>query len=230
MSTHVATLALVLWSLAGGTAWAQENDPSPEPIPAAFAAIKAAPADKRGLKEAAVVNNGKDEEEEGAEMPSSITYYQAGTKDYATTMTVTDLSLCKRPSEREICASFRAMISGPPPALGTDVTHSRIGGSGYHTMFLARVEGVKLDGVDAATTFLGGDTQDSPQCSLIVYVYARRGSNLVQLTAPVGRCNAPVRPKEGDVAYYRRACLSRKTLEQASAVGKQLVELFRLER
>jgi len=164
-------------------------------------------------------------------MPSTIDYSQTGSHDYGTFMSVTDLSLCQRPSERAICKSFRKMISAAPPPLGADVSESRIGGSGYRTYYLARVDGVKLEGVDAATVFLGGDTQDAPPAgSLSLYVYARRGSNLIQMTTGVGRCTAPPGPNEEDAAYYRRACTNPTVLARANAAGKRLVELFRLAR
>ncbi len=162
-------------------------------------------------------------------MPSTIDYSLKGSHDYGTFMSVTDLSLCRRPAQRATCESFGKMISAAPPPLGAEVTGSRIGGSGYATFYIARVDGVKLEGVDAATAFVGGDTQDPPAgSSLSLYIYARRGSNLIQLTTGIGRCTGTPRPKEKDAAYYRRACANRTVLAKATAEGKRLVELFRL--
>lgn len=85
--------------------------------------------------------------------------------------------------------------------------------------------------VDAAAAFLGGDNQDAPPAGqLSLYVYARRGSNLIQLTTGVGACTSPPGPQEKDDAYYRRACANGQVLARADAAGKRLVELFRLER
>jgi hypothetical protein len=160
-------------------------------------------------------------------MPTTIDYFQTGSKDYGTFMSVTDLSLCLRPSQRATCESFRKMISDAPPPLGAEVTDTRIGGSGYATFYLTRIDGVQLAGVDAAMAFLGGDTQDPPAGSARLYIYARRGSNLIQMTTDVGRCTSPPRPNEKDVANYRRACANPTVLARASAAGKRLVELFR---
>ena len=166
---------------------------------------------------------------EGEELPSAKAYFEAGSKDYTTSMTVTDLSLCQRPAEHAICAAFHSLISAAAaPSLGTDVTDTRIGGAGYRTVFLARLEGVELTGADKAFVFLGGDSQDPPQSALAVYVYARRRTNLVQLTAAVGRCEAPAQPNESDAAYYRRVCLGERVLARAKAVGLKLVSRFRL--
>jgi hypothetical protein len=162
-------------------------------------------------------------------------------------MAVTDLSLCRRPSERAICSAFRAVIAGPLPVLGEDLTDSRIGGVGYRTVFLARVEGVKFAGVDSVVAWLGADSQDPPASEVVLYVYAQRGSNLLQLSGPVGRCATPVpesfwkdSPQEADTAmareklrrrddaYYRSACVTPEILRRADATGKRLADLFRL--
>lgn len=221
----LVALASLLCALASGLAPAQDKPRDTTPAPAAFAAVKAAPADLRHLSPIFTVNK---EEDEGGEMPDTIDYYQTGSHDYGTFMSVTDLSLCRRSAQRATCKSFRKMISAAPPPLGAEVTATRIGGSGYATFYLARVDGVKLAGVDAVTAFLGGDTQDPPAGSVHLYIYAQRGSNLIQMTTGVGRCTAPPRPNEKDAAYYRRACANPSVLAKASAAGKRLVELFRL--
>lgn len=229
MSLHspaiLVALASLLCALASGPPATQGKPRDATPTPAAFPAIKTAPADHRHLSPRLFVH---DEGDEGGEMPTTIDYFQTGSRDYGTFMSVTDLSLCRRPSERAICESFRRMISAAAPPLGADVTETRIGGSGYRTVYLARIDGVKLAGVDAATAFLGGDTQDPPAVSLSIYIYARRGSNLIQVTTGVGHCTAPPRPNEKDAAYYRRACADPTVLARSSTAGKRLVELFRL--
>ncbi len=241
---------LVLFTLVGHLAGSPAVTPGPPPsrqaIPPSLSAIKAAPADMGPLRRT-VVERDPDPEDEGSEMPPVIYYDQARTKDFGTFLAVTDLSLCQRPSEREICAAFRQMISGPLPATGDDVSNSRIGGVGYATIFIARVDGVQLAGVDRMVAFLGGDTQDGPVTRVVLYIYAQRGSNLLQLTTPAGDCHgavpdrfrqapapgatpipeAKVRAEED--AYYRRACRNEATLRQARAAGSRLVELFRLK-
>jgi hypothetical protein len=219
--------AFLLCSLASGPAATQDKPQVTTLPPAAVAVIKTAPADHQRFT--ASFSNSNEEDEDGNQ-PSTIYYYQKGSRDYWTFMSVTDLSLCRRPSQRATCKSFDRMISAAPPPLGTDVTDSRIGGGGYATIFFARVDEVTLDGVDAATAFIGGDTQDPPAASVTLYIYARRGSNLIQMTTKAGRCTALPKPNEKDAAYYRRACVNRTVLAKANAAGKRLVELFRLAR
>ncbi len=145
-------------------------------------------------------------------------------------MTVTDLRLCKRPVEKEICRAFAGMIAHAPPALGTDITGTRIGGSDYRTVFLAPAGPLEYPGVDRLRVFLGVDSQDLPLGYLTLYVYAKKGSSLIQLTTRVGECSALAKPNESDVAYYRRNCVSKQILQKAKSKGKELTELFRLER
>jgi hypothetical protein len=115
-----AALAFLL-PLFAGTSQAAD-----EALPPSFAAIVTAPSDLSGLEMHSVTNH--DGDGEGEEMPSAKVYYEAGSKDFATSMTVTDLSLCKRPAEHAICLAFRNQISAAAPALSTDITNTRIGG------------------------------------------------------------------------------------------------------
>lgn len=202
-------------------------DSSADRPPAPLDVITTVPLNPGTFRRHFIVNH--DGDGIGEEQPSSILYVKKG-KDLRTSMTVTDLLLCKRPSEQDICRAFDRMISASRPPLGTDVTLTRIGGSNYRTVFLAGVDSVDYTGVDRFTAFLGGDSQDLPLSDLVVYVYAKKGSSLVQLSASVARCNALVKPGESDVAYYRRNCVSPAILEKASSRAKELTELFRLER
>ncbi|HVR08318.1 MAG TPA: hypothetical protein VMW75_09740 [Thermoanaerobaculia bacterium] len=227
MKSLSLAFAFLLCSPASGPAATQDKPQVTTPPPAAVAVINTAPADHQRFTASFSSSN---EEDEDGNQPPTIDYFQKGSRDDGTFMAVTDLSLCRRPSQRATCQSFGKMISAAPPPLGTDITDSRIGGGGYATIFFARVDEVALDGVDAATAFIGGDTQDPPAASATLYIYARRGSNLIQLTTKAGRCTALPRPKEKDVSYYRRACVNRTVLAKASAAGRRLVELFRLAR
>lgn len=72
--------------------------------PAIFDSIKTAPTNSLNLTPYYSVN--QDGDGLGEELPSSIMYFKKGSKEYSTSMTITDLSLCKRPLEAEICQSF----------------------------------------------------------------------------------------------------------------------------
>src|SRR5581483_5193941 len=131
----------------------------------------------------------------------------------------------------------------PRPAMGDYVTDSRIEDNGAATVYLAPLEGAKLAGVDRMTAFVGGVTQDAPLVEPYVYVYAQRGTNLLELSASLGACEFKVphsfyedpgrerseaeqRRREND--YYRRACVTPKVLARARAAAQHLAELFRL--
>jgi hypothetical protein len=219
------TLALVL--LAPGARAADARKAPQEKVPQPLELITAAPADP-GLKRVFLVNQGGDSErEEGAELPSSI-MYSLDDKDFGTFMAVTDQRLCKRPSEKEICKAFVGLIAGPPPQLGKEVTGTRIGGSGYGTVYLKQISGINYLGVDRFTAFLGADSQDPPLSGLNLYIYAQKGTNLIQISVSVGKCAKPVKRGEKDEAYYRRSCVSDVILEKAMAAGKMAAERFRL--
>lgn len=198
-----------------------------EKRPAQFGSITTAPANEAGLTPTFIVN--RDGDGEGEELPSSIMYLKKNSKEYGTYMTVTDLSLCKRPLEKKICQSFMKMISEASPALGAEITGTRIGGAGYVTAFLTRVDSVTLAGVDSQVTFLGGDSQDPPYSDIVLYIYAKKGTNLIQLATPIGQLTARPKPKESEKAYYKRFQVSEAMLEKAKAKGKALTELFRLK-
>ena len=197
-------------------------------VPELFNSIKTFPANVQDLVPHFIVNH--DGDGEGEELPSSILYSRKDKKEYRTSMTITDLSLCKRPGEREICRDFAKMISNAtPPALGTDITGTRIGGSGYRTVFLAHVDSVKFDGVDVFTAFIAGDSQDLPFCDVILYIYAQNGTNLIQLDTPVERCNPIPETPLDDVSYYKRFCVNDKIIAKAKSKAKELTEIFKLK-
>lgn len=201
---------------------------APERPPAPLDIITTAPANRANLKIHFIENH--DGDGLGEEMPSSIMYFTGIKEDLGTSMTVTDLRICKRPAEKEICQAFAKMTSGAPLALGTDVTETRIGGSDYRTVYLAPVAPIDYPGVDRFTAFLGVDSQDLPLGYLVLYVYAKKGTSLIELTTKVGECTALAKPNESDIAYYKRNCVSKETVQKAKTKGKTLTELFRLER
>lgn len=219
-------MAFVVAASAIGLCQRQGN--AAEKPPALFDSIKTAPENETSFTPTFSVNH--DGDGEGEELPASIIYSKKDSDDFGTSMTVTDFSLCKRPVEKKICQAFVKMISDAPPTLGADVTETRIGGAGYGTVFLARVDSVILDGVDSSTAFIGSDSQDPPLGQIVLYVYAKKGTNLIQLSAPVDQCAAEPKPNESDISYYKRCCVSETILKKANAEGKKLTELFRLKR
>src|SRR5579862_410005 len=144
--------------------------------------------------------------------------------------------------------AFLQMISGPRPVVDADVTISRLDDSGAATVYLAPVTGVKLAGVDRMVAFLGGDTQSDPPVEPALYIYAQRGSGLLELHAPLGHCEFPVpeeywesswhgkplRTEADHLAatndYYRHACFTPRILARARAVGKHLAMVYALAR
>ena len=203
---------------------AAEKRPPQEKAPAPLDLVTVAPANP-GLKKVFVVN--RDGDGEGEELPSSI-MYSLDDKDLRTFMTVTDLRLCKRPGEKEICKAFVDLIAGPPPPLGKDVMGTRIGGSGYTTAYLKQIGGINYPGVDRFTAFLGADSQDPPLSDLSLYIYAQRGTNLIQISVSVGKCNPLPKRGESDEAHYRSHCVGDAILGRAKDRGKVAAERFRL--
>jgi hypothetical protein len=171
-----------------------------------------------------------DADGEGGWLPASVSYFRKNAKDYGTSMAITDLRLCKRPAEKQICRDFVKTIDEPPTKLGAEITATRIGGAGYTTVFLTRIAPVTLEGTDASITFLGSDSQDPPHGQLVVYLYAKKGTNLIQLTMPVAECAFVQAPSESDEAYYRHHCLTDAIREKATATAANLTELFRIKR
>ena len=196
-------------------------------LPALFKGIKTAPASMESLRRSFIVNH--DGDGEGEDLPATIQYYLKDKKEFGTFMAITNRGLCNRPAEKEICASFVRMISDAPPAMGTDISGTRIGGAGYGTVYLAPLHGFSFAGADAFTAFLGSDSQDPPLGDLVVYVYAQKGSDLIQLATRVASCNAPVQTGQNDVEYYRRHCLGKAVIEKAEAGGRKLADLFRIK-
>jgi hypothetical protein len=244
MLTRGAALQLVMLLSWAGALQAAAAPAPKAALPPTLAAIKTAPADAERFTRTFDDQLG-DPGDEGSEMPLAV--YYSLPSDVGTFMAVTDLSLCKRPSEREICSAFRAIVEGRPPALGAEVTTSRIGGAGYISVFLARLDGVKLAGADSQAVFLAGDTQDPPGVGLAIYIYAQRGSNLIELSTRVGNCDFPApeslpwtpadgkggsraeqKQRERVNAYYRQACVSPKIVAKARAAADQLAQSFRL--
>jgi hypothetical protein len=195
--------------------------------PAIFDSIKTAPTNSLDLTPYYSVN--RDGDGLGEELPSSIMYFKKGSKEYSTSMAVTDLSLCKRPIETEICQSFIKTIVGKPPLLGTDISNTRIGDAGAVTIFLTPIESVELDGVDIATAFIGISTQDPPRGEIVLLIYARRGTNLIELRTHVRDCAGQVKPNESDLSFYKH-CVSKKVIAEASSKAKQLTKLFKLNK
>ena len=192
---------------------AATNDVAKPPAPLDLITVR--PADA-SLKPIYVIN--KDGDGEGEELPPSILYVP-DEKDLHTSMTITDRRLCKRKDEKAICKAFETMIDGKLPKLGTEVNETRIGGSGYVTTYLAPLTGIDYPGVDRFVAFLGSDSQDPPLGDLVVYLYARKGTALIQLSTKIGECSALPKKGESDEAYYRRNCLGRRTVKAAGEKG-----------
>jgi hypothetical protein len=144
-------------------------------------------------------------------------------------MAVTDLSLCKRPLETDICQSFINTIVEKSPRLGTDISKTRIGDAGSVTVFLTNMESVKLDGVDIAKAFIGITTQDPPRGEIVLFIYAKKGTNLIEFRTPVKECAGQVKPDESDVSFYQR-CVSKHVITEASSKAKKLTTLFKLNK
>lgn len=193
--------------------------------PALFDRIKTAPASSKDLTPYYSVN--KDGDGLGEELPSSIIYFKKGSKEYSTSMTVTDISLCKRPIESKICQAFIKTITKTSPPLGTDISNTRIGGADYVTVFLTTINPVELSGVDNAMAFISIDTQDPPLGDIVIYIYAKKGTNLIQLTTHVEECPAHLKPNESDISFYKR-CVSKKIIADANAEANRLIKLFKL--
>lgn len=193
-----------------------------------FNVIKTVPANKDNFSEYFIINKYGDGL--GEEMPSSIMYFKKNTKDYFTSMAITDLNICNRPIEKNICRSFLKMISNSSPSLGTNITKTRIGGSGYGTIFLKKVESVKFEGVDNFIAFIGADSQDPPSSDIVLYIYAKKGTNLIQLCTPVDKCIAHEETNQSDISFYKQYCVNEKILNDAKSKGKMLTELFRLKK
>ena len=88
---------------------------------------------------------------------------------------------------------------------------------------------VKFDGVDVFTAFIAGDSQDLPFCDISLYIYAQKGTNLIQLSMKVDRCNPIPEFPLDDVSYYKRFCVNDRIIARAKSVGKELTELFKLK-
>jgi len=219
--------ALVFLAAAANIGVGARRAGAAEKRPAQFKSITTAPANEASLTSMFMVN--RDGDGEGEELPSSIMYFKKDSKEYGTYMTVTDLSLCRRPLEKKICQSFMKMIAGAPPPPGTEVTGTRIGGAGYVSAFLARVDSIALEGVDSQVAFLAGDSQDPPYGEIVLYIYAKKGTNLIQLAMPIGQLTAMPKPKESEEAYYKRFQVGEDMLEKAKAKGEALAGLFRLK-
>jgi len=195
--------------------------------PAIFGRVITAPTNSTDLYPYYSVN--QDGDGLGEELPSSIMYFKKGSKEYSTSMTVTDLSLCKRPIETKICQSFVNTITEKPPRLGTDISDTRIGGAGSVTVYLTPIEAVAFDGVDIATAFIAINTQDPPLGEIALYIYARKGTNLIELRTPVKNCAGQLKPDESDVSFYQR-CVSKHVIAEARSKAKELTKLFKLNK
>ncbi len=227
MKPRIACLfILVIFIPISGIEANEQNNKVKQP-PALFNCIQTIPANQESLTVNFMVN--RDGDGIGEDLPSAIIYYKKNSKDYLTSMTVTDLSLSKRPIEKKICQSFIEMITTRTPILGTDISSTRIGGSDFVTVFLAKIDSVKIDGVDRSIVFIGANSQDPPGCEIVLYIYAMKGTNLIQLSAPVAVCSEQVAPNQSDISYYKRFCVTANILKKAEFRGKMLTELFRLQ-
>jgi hypothetical protein len=223
---HFLAAALLLARLCAG---AEESNPAgADRLPALFNVITVVPERQEMLTRSYSINH--DGDGEGGWLPASVSYVGKNAKDYGTSMAITDLRLCKRPTEKKICRDFVKAIDEPPPKQGADITLTRIEGAGYATVFLTRIAPVSFEGTDASIAFLGSDSQDPPHGQLVVYLYAKEGTNLIQLARPVGECVFLQAPNESDEAYYRHHCLTNAIREKATATAANLTELFRIKR
>ncbi len=97
------------------------------------------------------------------------------------------------------------------------------------TVFLTNIESVKLDGVDIAKAFIGLTTQDPPRGEIVLFIYAKKGTNLIEFRTPVKECAGQVTLHESDVSFYQR-CVSKLVIAEASSKAKQLTKLFKLNK
>jgi len=223
---HFLAAALLLSSLCAAAQESKHTDA--ERLPALFKVITVVPERQEILGRSYSINRIGDGE--GEWLPASVTYVGKNAKDHGTSMAITDLRLCKRPTERQICRDFVKAIDEPPAKLGTDITATRIEGAGYATVFLTRIAPASFEGTDASIAFLGSDSQDPPHGQLVLYLYARKGTTLIQLTMPVAECVFLQAPNESDEDYYRHHCLTKAIREKATANAANLTELFRIKR
>ena len=191
-----------------------------------FASVQAEPVDKQNFK---VHYNIPKEGDIGSEQPPTILYYPKDSKGYVEGMAVTDLSLCKTNDQKTTCQLFLKMLSQRPWDIGTDVTDTRISGSDYRTAFLETIDSVQVSNVDSFVAFIGADSQDPPSSEIVLYVYAQKGTNLIQLTIPVSNCKQPVAPGISDASFYKRYCVTSAIMDKADAKGKTLTDVFRLK-
>lgn len=97
------------------------------------------------------------------------------------------------------------------------------------TVFLTSIEADKLDGVDIAKTFIGITTQDPPHGEIVLFIYAKNGTNLIEFRTPVKKCAEQVKLNESDVSFYQR-CVSNHVITEASSKAKQLIKFFKLNK
>ncbi len=183
--------------------------------PALFNVIHVKPSDRNALRETFQIN--EDGDGLGEELPPSISYFKKSPKDFSTYLAVTDLSLCRRPREKEICQSFVDLIDGKNRKAEADITGSRIFGSGSTTHFVTALGDVKVEWADSSIAFLAIDWQDLANGPLSLYVYAKKGTNLVQLSRRLS------------ISCFPKKCPEPKKLEIAKAESKKLLETFAIE-
>jgi hypothetical protein len=165
---------------------------------------------------------------EGEELPPTVNYYPKASADHDPSMAVTSLDLCRRPQEKQICDGFLKVVNGQTLTLGDDLTDTRIAGAGYVTDFVGKVSGIRFPGVDRFVALIAVDGNGGPGGKLRVHIYAKKGSDLIYLDAPMdAACHGEEHPDEPYKAFYRRNCRpTRAILQQATLVGNSLIELF----
>jgi hypothetical protein len=206
-----------------GVVHSQDASDTSAPRPALFDPVVTAPANVAALRHSYMIN--KDGDGLGEELPSSVAYLRKDDQDFSMLMTVTDLSLCIRPLESDICRSFVGLIAGDYPSLGADITETRIGSYGAVNYYLAPVDVPTMKGVDSSRTFLVLTTQDPPRGGLLVLVYAKKGTNIIELSATLEDCDRPVEPGETETAFLA-SCASPRVRAAAVTKAQELVSLF----
>jgi hypothetical protein len=189
------------------------------------------PANEDSLE--SYTSRNQDGDGEGEELPSTSTYYEKGEPwtSGSPQMSVTNLSLCSRPSERKICESFLHVVDSKAPKVGTDVSTSRIASSGFATLFLVQLAESTYPGADKMTAFLGVDTQ-SGIGPIVLRIYATVKNNLIQISAPTGlECTGSQKPGETEGAFLVRACvLDDHVLNRAHSEFLRVTKMFALAR
>ncbi|WP_018610553.1 hypothetical protein [Uliginosibacterium gangwonense] len=221
MKSHTLThiLSLALFAISANQALAAPQDAA---LPFLFQVIKTAPANTEGFTRTSIIYH--DGDGEGEELPPSVMYYRGKDDDWEY-MAISNRRLCKRASERKVCRAFEKFFERQPH-LGKEITNTRIAQTGFVSTFLVHVPSVEIPSADRSIAFIGADSQDPPASHLTLYIYARKGTDLIQLAKHFGTCVHQDQEQLSDVAYYRKYCISDKIRAEAEAAGKTLLEHF----